>query len=129
MECNKDKAKKAMYIAKKKLSENDCDGAKGFINKAEILYPNKLDGLKQALMMINVYIAAASKIISMRKFCEAMASNFSSSPQQQQQQCSAQNTSGGTHPSSKLITGEFIKIMVPDHVEKFFKKQKTHHFN
>ncbi|CAA7055125.1 unnamed protein product [Microthlaspi erraticum] len=55
MECNKDEAKRALDIAEKKLSQSDYDGAKRFVKKAETLYPN-LDGLKQFLMMINVYI-------------------------------------------------------------------------
>ncbi|KAG7535227.1 DnaJ domain [Arabidopsis thaliana x Arabidopsis arenosa] len=60
MECNKEEAKRAMYIAEKKLSANDYNGAKKFINKAQSLYP-KLDGLKQVLMMIHVYISASNK--------------------------------------------------------------------
>ncbi|CAA0411587.1 unnamed protein product [Arabidopsis thaliana] len=60
MECNKEEAKRAMYIAERKLSENDYIGAKKFINKAQNLYP-ALDGLKQVLMMINVYISASNK--------------------------------------------------------------------
>ncbi|KAG7538943.1 Chaperone J-domain superfamily [Arabidopsis suecica] len=60
MECNKEEAKRAMDIAERKLSENDYNGAKKFINKAQNLYP-KLDGLKQVLMMINVYISASNK--------------------------------------------------------------------
>ncbi|XP_019100703.1 PREDICTED: dnaJ homolog subfamily C member 18-like [Camelina sativa] len=43
-----------------KLSENDYDGAKNFINKAQLLYPN-LDGLKQVSKMINVYIYASNR--------------------------------------------------------------------
>ncbi|EFH46238.1 hypothetical protein ARALYDRAFT_492908 [Arabidopsis lyrata subsp. lyrata] len=50
-----------MDIAEKKLSENDYDGAKKFISKAQALYP-KLDGLEQVLMMIDVYISATNKI-------------------------------------------------------------------
>ncbi|XP_010451915.1 PREDICTED: E3 ubiquitin-protein ligase SINA-like 7 [Camelina sativa] len=49
-----------MEIAKKKLSENDYNGAKNFINKAQLLYPN-LDCLKQVSMMINVYIYASNR--------------------------------------------------------------------
>ncbi|XP_023634326.1 LOW QUALITY PROTEIN: uncharacterized J domain-containing protein C63.13, partial [Capsella rubella] len=42
-----------------KLSKNDYDGAKSFVNKAQRLYPN-LDGLKQVSMMINVYKSASN---------------------------------------------------------------------
>ncbi|CAH8276037.1 unnamed protein product [Arabidopsis lyrata] len=61
MTSNEEEAKKAMDIAEKKLSENDYDGAKKFISKAQALYP-KLDGLEQVLMMIDVYISATNKI-------------------------------------------------------------------
>ncbi|XP_023644224.1 uncharacterized protein LOC111832115 [Capsella rubella] len=60
MECNKDEARRAMDIAERKVSENDYIGAKKFVNKAQILYPN-LDGLKQVLMMIDVYIFASNR--------------------------------------------------------------------
>ncbi|VVB12419.1 unnamed protein product [Arabis nemorensis] len=58
MECNKDEARRAMDVAEKKLSKNDYAGAKKFVNKAQNLYP-KLEGLKQVLMMIDVYISAS----------------------------------------------------------------------
>ncbi|CAL9226082.1 unnamed protein product [Arabidopsis halleri] len=61
MTSNEEEAKKAMDIAEKKLSENDYDGAKTFISKAQDLYP-KLDRLEQVLMMIDVYISATNKI-------------------------------------------------------------------
>ncbi|EOA15697.1 hypothetical protein CARUB_v10006409mg, partial [Capsella rubella] len=60
MECNKEEARRAMEIAEKKLSKNDYDGAKKFINKAKSLFP-KLDGLEQVLMMVNVYISASNR--------------------------------------------------------------------
>ncbi|KAL1195107.1 Chaperone protein dnaJ 49 [Cardamine amara subsp. amara] len=61
MECNKEEALRAMDIAKIKVTENDYNGAKKFANKAQDLYP-KLDGLKQVLMLIDVYISAGNKI-------------------------------------------------------------------
>ncbi|KAL1205233.1 Chaperone protein dnaJ 49 [Cardamine amara subsp. amara] len=61
MECNKEEALRAMDIAKIKVTENDYNGAKKFANKAQDLYP-KLDGLKQVLMLIDVYIQAGNKI-------------------------------------------------------------------
>ncbi|CAH8276041.1 unnamed protein product [Arabidopsis lyrata] len=61
MECNKDEARRAMDIAERKVSENEYTGAKKFVNKAQALYPN-LDGLKQVLIMIDVYISATNKI-------------------------------------------------------------------
>ncbi|XP_024004741.1 uncharacterized protein LOC112081919 [Eutrema salsugineum] len=61
MECNRDEAKRALDIAEKKLSDNDYVGAKKFVSKAQNLYP-QLDGLKQVLVMVDVYISAASKI-------------------------------------------------------------------
>ncbi|XP_010445272.1 PREDICTED: dnaJ homolog subfamily C member 8-like [Camelina sativa] len=60
MECNKDEARRAIDIAEKKISANDYDGAKKFVNKAERLYP-QLEGLKQVLMTIDVYISASNK--------------------------------------------------------------------
>ncbi|KAG7543667.1 DnaJ domain [Arabidopsis thaliana x Arabidopsis arenosa] len=59
MECNKEEPRRAMDIAERKLSENDYNGAKKFINKAQNLYP-ELDGLKQVLMMIDVYLLASN---------------------------------------------------------------------
>ncbi|CAH2043491.1 unnamed protein product [Thlaspi arvense] len=50
-----EEAKRALDIAERKLSEKDYDGAKKFVNKARNLYP-KLDGLKQVLTIIDVYI-------------------------------------------------------------------------
>ncbi|KAJ4912687.1 Chaperone DnaJ-domain superfamily protein [Raphanus sativus] len=61
MECNKDEAIRAMDIAKRKVTENDYSGAKTFAVKAQNLYP-QLDGLKQVLMLIDVYISAGNKI-------------------------------------------------------------------
>ncbi|CAN8274464.1 unnamed protein product, partial [Cochlearia groenlandica] len=61
MECNKEEAIRAMDIAKKKVSETDYNGAKKFATKAQNLYP-ELDGLKQVLMLIDVYISADDKI-------------------------------------------------------------------
>ncbi|CAA7054857.1 unnamed protein product [Microthlaspi erraticum] len=61
MECNKDEAIKAMDLAKKKVAENDFNAAKKFAEKAQTLYP-KIDGLKQVLMLIDVYISAGNKI-------------------------------------------------------------------
>ncbi|KFK28612.1 hypothetical protein AALP_AA7G020900 [Arabis alpina] len=58
MECNKDEARRAMDVAKKKLSINDYLGAKKFVNKAQNVYP-KLDNLEQVLIMIDVYISAS----------------------------------------------------------------------
>ncbi|EOA18362.1 hypothetical protein CARUB_v10006882mg [Capsella rubella] len=49
-----------MDIAKRKVAENDYNGAKKLANKAQNLYP-KLDGLKQVMMLIDVYISAANK--------------------------------------------------------------------
>ncbi|XP_019086321.1 PREDICTED: dnaJ homolog subfamily B member 12-like [Camelina sativa] len=60
MECNKEEARRAIEMAERKLSESDYDGAKKFINKAHNLYPN-LDGLKQGLMMVDVYISASNR--------------------------------------------------------------------
>ncbi|KAF8114103.1 hypothetical protein N665_0042s0025 [Sinapis alba] len=60
MEGNKEESRRAMCIAKKKLLENDYHGAKTFINQAKRLYPN-LDGLQQALIMIDVYISACTR--------------------------------------------------------------------
>ncbi|KAG7546892.1 Chaperone J-domain superfamily [Arabidopsis suecica] len=62
MECNKEEAIRAMDIAKRKVAENDYNGAKLFANKAQDLYP-KLDGLRQVMMLIDVYISAGNKII------------------------------------------------------------------
>ncbi|XP_010439682.1 PREDICTED: J domain-containing protein DDB_G0295729-like [Camelina sativa] len=62
MECNKEEAIKAMDIAKRKIAENDYNGAKKVATKAQNLYP-KLDGLKQVMMLIDVYISAGNKII------------------------------------------------------------------
>ncbi|KAJ0239289.1 Uncharacterized protein HA466_0229620 [Hirschfeldia incana] len=61
MECNKDEAIRALDIAKRKVTENDYSGAKTFAVKAQNLYP-QLDGLKQVLMLIDVYISAGNKI-------------------------------------------------------------------
>ncbi|CAH8276040.1 unnamed protein product [Arabidopsis lyrata] len=61
MECNKDEARRAIDIAERKLSQYDYNGAKKFVTKAQNLYPN-LDGLKQVLLMIDVYISATNKI-------------------------------------------------------------------
>ena len=47
-----------MGIAEKKLLENDCYGARTFINQAKSLYTN-LDCLKQVLTMIYVFISAS----------------------------------------------------------------------
>ncbi|CAN8302087.1 unnamed protein product [Cochlearia groenlandica] len=62
MECNRDEAKRAMDIAERKVIEKDYNGAKKFANKAHNLYP-ELDGLKQLLMTVDVYISG-EKIIS-----------------------------------------------------------------
>ncbi|EFH46234.1 hypothetical protein ARALYDRAFT_492907, partial [Arabidopsis lyrata subsp. lyrata] len=51
-----------MDIAKRKVAETDYNGAKLFANKAQDLYP-KLDGLRQVMMLIDVYISAGNKII------------------------------------------------------------------
>ncbi|ESQ55413.1 hypothetical protein EUTSA_v10027069mg [Eutrema salsugineum] len=61
MESNMFEARRAVFIAERKISENDYVGAKQFVNKAQNLYP-KLDGLKQMSIMINVYISASNKI-------------------------------------------------------------------
>ncbi|KAL1206686.1 Chaperone protein dnaJ 49 [Cardamine amara subsp. amara] len=61
MECNKDEAKRAMDIAERKITEKDYNGAKKFANKAQNLFPN-LDGLKQLLMTVEVYISGEKKI-------------------------------------------------------------------
>ncbi|XP_023645995.1 uncharacterized protein LOC17899917 [Capsella rubella] len=61
MECNKDEAKRAMDIAERKITEKDYNGAKKFANKAQNLFP-ELDGLKQLLMAIDVYISGEKKI-------------------------------------------------------------------
>ncbi|ESQ55409.1 hypothetical protein EUTSA_v10026868mg [Eutrema salsugineum] len=50
-----------MDIAKRKVTENDYNAAKVFAIKAQNLYP-QLDGLKQMLMLIDVYISAGNKI-------------------------------------------------------------------
>ncbi|EOA18464.1 hypothetical protein CARUB_v10007010mg [Capsella rubella] len=60
MECNKDEARRAIDIAEKKVSENDYDGARKFVNKAQRLNP-QLEGLEQVLMMIDVYISASNR--------------------------------------------------------------------
>ncbi|XP_010431643.1 PREDICTED: dnaJ homolog subfamily B member 12-like [Camelina sativa] len=60
MESNKDEARRAIDIAEKKISANDYDGAKKLVNKAQRLYP-QLEGLKQVLMTIDVYISASNK--------------------------------------------------------------------
>ncbi|CAL9226087.1 unnamed protein product [Arabidopsis halleri] len=62
MECNKEEAIRAMDIAKRKVAETDYNGAKLFANKAQDLYP-KLNGLRQVMMLIDVYISAGNKII------------------------------------------------------------------
>ncbi|XP_010440884.1 PREDICTED: dnaJ homolog subfamily B member 12-like [Camelina sativa] len=54
-----EEARRATEIAVRKLSENDYDGAKKFVIKAQRLYPN-LDGLKQVSMMIGVYKSASN---------------------------------------------------------------------
>lgn len=61
MECNKDEAKRAMDIAERKVTEKDYTGAKKFANKAQTLYPH-LDGLKQLLMAVDVYISGEKHI-------------------------------------------------------------------
>ncbi|KAF8114836.1 hypothetical protein N665_0033s0026 [Sinapis alba] len=61
MECNKDEAKRAMDIAERKVTEKDYTGAKKFANKAQSLYPH-LDGLKQLLMAVDVYISGEKQI-------------------------------------------------------------------
>lgn len=61
MECNKDEAKRAMDIAERKITEKDYNGAKKFANKAQNLFP-ELDGLKQLLTGIDVYISGEKKI-------------------------------------------------------------------
>lgn len=61
MECNKDEAKRAMDIAERKVTEKDYTGAKKFANKAQALYPH-LDGLKQLLMAVDVYISGETLI-------------------------------------------------------------------
>ncbi|EOA23085.1 hypothetical protein CARUB_v10003867mg [Capsella rubella] len=43
MECNKDEARRAMDIAERKVSENDYFGAKKFVNKAQVLYPDLVE--------------------------------------------------------------------------------------
>lgn len=60
MERNEEEARRAMCIAEKRLLENDYHGAKTFINQAKRLYPN-LDGLQQALIMVDVYISASTR--------------------------------------------------------------------
>ncbi|KAL5724846.1 hypothetical protein ACHQM5_008057 [Ranunculus cassubicifolius] len=61
MECNRDEATRAKQIAIQKVSANDMVGAKKFVLKAQSLYPN-LEGLSQMLAIIDVCIAAQSKI-------------------------------------------------------------------
>ncbi|ESQ43192.1 hypothetical protein EUTSA_v10013529mg [Eutrema salsugineum] len=61
MECNKEEAKRAMDIAERKIAEKDYNGAKMFANKAQDLYPD-LDGLKQLLMTVDVYISGEKQI-------------------------------------------------------------------
>ncbi|ESQ30902.1 hypothetical protein EUTSA_v10012020mg [Eutrema salsugineum] len=60
MECNKEEARRAMDIAQRKLSKNDYNGAKKFVNKAQDMYP-ALDGLKQVMTIIDVYISASNQ--------------------------------------------------------------------
>ncbi|KAL1206687.1 Chaperone protein dnaJ 49 [Cardamine amara subsp. amara] len=61
MDCNKDEAKRAMDIAERKITEKDYNGAKKFVNKAQNLFPN-LDGLKQLLTTVEVYISGENKL-------------------------------------------------------------------
>ncbi|XP_010451359.1 PREDICTED: dnaJ homolog subfamily B member 14-like [Camelina sativa] len=74
MECNKEDAIKAMDIAKRKIAENDYNGAKKLANKAQNLYP-KLDGLKQVMMLIDVYISLGWKQNHCKESKQTMESN------------------------------------------------------
>ncbi|XAR50339.1 hypothetical protein NMG60_11004633 [Bertholletia excelsa] len=61
MECNKDEAARAKRIAEEKLKESDISGAKRFAVKAQSLFPG-LEGLRQLVAILDVYIAAEKKI-------------------------------------------------------------------
>ncbi|ESQ30981.1 hypothetical protein EUTSA_v10012364mg [Eutrema salsugineum] len=59
MERNEVEARRAMEIAERKLLENDYYGAKKLVKQAQNLYP-KLNGLKQVLIITDVYISASN---------------------------------------------------------------------
>ncbi|OMO71649.1 hypothetical protein COLO4_28138 [Corchorus olitorius] len=61
MDCNRDEAIRVKELAEKKLEEKDAAGAKKFALKAQNLYP-ELDGLRQLLAILDVYIYADKKI-------------------------------------------------------------------
>lgn len=61
MECNRDEASRAKFIAEGKMSAKDYSGAKKFALKAQNLYPG-LEGISQMLTTIDVYVSAENKI-------------------------------------------------------------------
>ncbi|EPS73083.1 hypothetical protein M569_01674, partial [Genlisea aurea] len=61
MECNRDEANRAKYIAESKIEKKDFAGAKKFALKAQALY-SELDGIAQLLKTIDVYVSAENKV-------------------------------------------------------------------
>ncbi|XP_009796507.1 uncharacterized protein LOC107787299 [Nicotiana tabacum] len=61
MECNKDDALRAKEIAERKFLAKDFSVAKKFASKAQILNPG-LEGISQMLVILDVHIAAESKV-------------------------------------------------------------------
>ncbi|XP_027338425.1 uncharacterized protein LOC113852399 [Abrus precatorius] len=61
MECNKDEALRAKRLAEKMLSQRDLGGARILAMKAQKLYPD-IDGLRQLLATIEVYISADKRV-------------------------------------------------------------------
>ncbi|PIA61692.1 hypothetical protein AQUCO_00300906v1 [Aquilegia coerulea] len=62
MECNKDEAIKAKGIAEKKMENQDFEGARKTVLKAQRLFPN-LDNIPQMLTICDVHCSAQSKVV------------------------------------------------------------------
>ncbi|TKW04772.1 hypothetical protein SEVIR_7G130900v4 [Setaria viridis] len=61
MECNRDEAKRAKDIAKKKFEAKDLQGARKFALKAQALFPD-LEGIAQMIATFEIYLASEVKV-------------------------------------------------------------------
>jgi curved DNA-binding protein CbpA len=65
MECNRDDALRAKELSEKKLMAKDLVGSKKFALKAQALFPS-LDGISHLISIIDVHLAAESRVCGER---------------------------------------------------------------
>ncbi|KAG8367209.1 hypothetical protein BUALT_Bualt16G0048800 [Buddleja alternifolia] len=66
MECNKDEAVRAKQLAEKKMEDNDFEGARKIVSKAQNLYP-ELENINQLLSICDVHCSAQKRMFGPEK--------------------------------------------------------------